>query len=160
MYADVEQLIAPDPRQRASHNRCVAYSGLSSIVARAGEFGRYVAYTVFRMINVNDLALAAENEFAFLEALGLPLVEWSEISPESFKGGFKLIFRSQSGKEVVVNYTDCEFEVHADQKEIFGPNQHPQFAGNMFSREHLIGALPKIRQSIESSLSSFASPAT
>jgi hypothetical protein len=63
-----------------------------SRIARPPELNRYVAY-VFRMINVNDLALAAENEFAFLEALGLPLVEWSEIFPESFKGGFKLIFR-------------------------------------------------------------------
>ena len=42
-------------------------------------------------MNANDLALATENEFAFLEGLGLPLVEWSEIFPESFKGGFKLL---------------------------------------------------------------------
>src|SRR5258706_9512696 len=112
------------------------------------------------LIKVNDLVRAAENEFGFLEALGLPLVEWSEIFPESFKGGFKLIFRGGSGKEMVIKYTDYEFKVHADQREIFGPVQHEPFAGNMFSREHLIGALPKIRQSIELSLSSFASTAT
>jgi hypothetical protein len=112
------------------------------------------------MINVNELVLAAEKEFAFLEDLGFPLAEWSEIFPESFKGGFKLIFRGPSGQNVVIRYTDCEFAVRAGRKEIFGPNQHELFAGNMFSREHLIGALPKIRESIEASLSSFASSAT
>ena len=112
------------------------------------------------VINVDELALAAEKECAFLEGLGFPLAEWSEIFPESFKGGFKLIFRGSSGTKVVIRYTDCEFSVRAGKKEIFGPNQHEPFAGNMFSREHLIGALPKIRQSIESSLRSFASSAT
>jgi hypothetical protein len=61
---------------------------------------------------------------------------------------------------VVIDYTDYEFEVHADEKEIFGPNERAPFAGNMFSREHLIDALPRIRQSIEASLRSFASSAT
>src|SRR5687767_13321035 len=112
------------------------------------------------MISVNELAVAADKEFAFLEGLGFPLTEWSEIFPESFKGGFKLIFRGPLGQKVVIRYTDCEFAVRAGKKEIFGPNQHEPFAGNMFSREHLIDALPKIRQSIEPSLSSFASSAT
>lgn len=111
------------------------------------------------MINLNDLVLAAENEFAFLEDLGLPLVEWSEILPESLKGGFKLVFRGPAGKEVVILYTEYEFVVRADQREIFGPFQHETFAGNMFSREHLISALPRIRQSIAPSLTSFASSA-
>ncbi len=112
------------------------------------------------MISVEELVLAAENEFAFLEGLGFPLVEWSEIFPESFKGGFKLIFQSPSGRQIVIHYTDCEFEVHADDEEIFGTVRHEPFAGNMFSREHLIDALPKIRQSVETLLRSFAGAAT
>ena len=112
------------------------------------------------MVSVNELALAAENEFAFLEGLGLPLVEWSEIFPESFKGGFKLVFRHQSGKQVVITYTDYEFEARADGEVIFGQERHEPFGGNMFSREHLINALPKIRRSIEASLRAFATAAT
>ncbi len=112
------------------------------------------------MIEVNELALAAEKEFAFLEDLAFPLTEWSEIFPESFKGGFKLIFRGPLGHKVVIRYTDCEFAVRAGKKEIFGPTRHEPFAGNIFSREHLIDALPKIRQSIEGSLRSLASSAT
>lgn len=112
------------------------------------------------MISVNELVLAAENEFAFLEGLGFPLAEWSEIFPESFKGGFKLVFRHQSGSQVVIAYTDCEFEAHADGEEVFGPVCHKPFAGNMFSREHLIDALPRIRQSVESSLRAFVGAAT
>ena len=111
-------------------------------------------------ISVNDLALAAENEFAFLESLGFPLTEWSEISPESFKGGFKLIFRNLSGTNVAVVYSDYEFQIHAGSKEIFGPTKHDSFAGNMFSREHLIPALPKIREAVEPALRSFAMGAT
>ncbi|MFN2598354.1 MAG: hypothetical protein ABR563_14330 [Pyrinomonadaceae bacterium] len=108
------------------------------------------------MISVEDILLAAENEFAFLEDLGFPLVEWSEIAPESFKGGFELIFQSSSGRQVVIAYTDCEFEVRADGEEIFGTVRHEPFAGSMFSREHLIAALPRIRQSVETLLRSFA----
>ena len=112
------------------------------------------------MVSVNELALAVENEFAFLEGLGFPLAEWSEIFPESFKGGFKLVFRHQSGKQVVILYTDYEFEVNADGEEIFGPMRHEPFAGNMFSREHLIGALPGIRQSLEPTLLEVVGTAT
>jgi|GEM_PF-2100869 len=115
---------------------------------------------VYVMVSVNELALAAENEFAFLEGLGFPLAEWSEIFPESFKGGFKLVFRHQSGREVVIAYTDYEFKVRAESKEIFGAECHEPFAGNMFSREHLIDALPRIRQSVEASLRAFANAAT
>ena len=111
-------------------------------------------------ISVNDLALATENEFAFLESLGFPLAEWSEIAPESFKGGFKLIFRNPSGAKVTVVYTDYEFQVHAGSKEIFGASKHESFAGNMFSREHLIPALPKIRKAVEPALRSFATGTT
>jgi hypothetical protein len=74
------------------------------------------------------------------------LTEWSEISPESFKGGFKLIFRNSSGTKVTILYTDYEFQVRAGSKEIFGATKHESFAGNMFSREHLIPALPKLRR--------------
>lgn len=112
------------------------------------------------MVSVNELVLAAESDFAFLEGLGFPLVEWSEIFPESFKGGFKLVFRQQSGKQVVITYSDYEFEVRANGEEVFGPTRHEPFAGNMFSREHLIEALPRIRQSVESSLRAFAGVAT
>jgi hypothetical protein len=111
-------------------------------------------------ITVNDVALAAENEFAFLESLGFRLAEWSEISPESFKGGFKLIFRHSSGTKVTIVYTDYEFQVRAGSKEIFGAMKHESFAGNMFSREHLIPALPKIREAVEPALRSFAEKAT
>jgi hypothetical protein len=111
-------------------------------------------------ISVNDLALATENEFVFLESLGFPLTEWSEIFPESFKGGFKLIFRNAAGTKVTVHYTDYEFWVRAGSKEIFGASKHDSFAGNMFSREHLIPALPKIRAAVEPALRSFASRAT
>ncbi len=40
---DVEQVIPPDPRQLASHHRCVISLALSLFVARAGEFQRYAA---------------------------------------------------------------------------------------------------------------------
>ena len=111
-------------------------------------------------ISVNDLALAAENEFAFLESIGFALTEWSEIFPESFKGGFKLIFRNASGTKVTIHYTDYEFWVRTGSKEIFGGTKHESFAGNMFSREHLIPALPKIRAVVEPALRSFAARAT
>ncbi len=111
-------------------------------------------------ISVGDLARAAEKEFAFLEGLGFPLVEWSEIFPESFKGGFKLTFQGSSGAKVKILYTDYEFRVRAGSKELFGASKHESFAGNMFSREHLIEALPKLRQAVESSLRSFAANAT
>ncbi len=117
-------------------------------------------WAVLVMVSVNQLVLAAENEFAFLEGLGFPLAEWSEIFPESFKGGFKLVFRHQSGRKVVINYTDYEFRVRAGSKEIFGAMRHEPFAGHMFSREHLIDALPRIRQSVESTLRSFVGAAT
>ena len=71
-------------------------------------------------IPVNDLALATENEFAFLESVGFALTEWSEIFPESFKGGFRLIVRSTSGTKVTIHYTDYEFWFRAGSKEIFG----------------------------------------
>jgi hypothetical protein len=35
-----EQIIPPDPRQRASYHYCVVSSMLSLFVARAGEFQR------------------------------------------------------------------------------------------------------------------------
>ena len=111
-------------------------------------------------IPVNDLALAAENEFAFLESLGFPLTEWSEIAPESFNGGFKLVFRNASGTKVTILYTDYEFQVRAGSKEIFGASKHDSFAGNMFSREHLLPALPKLRAAVEPALRSFAAAAT
>ena len=111
-------------------------------------------------ISVNNLALAAENEFAFLESLGFPLTERSEIFPESFKGGFELIFRNASGTQVTILYTDYEFQMCAGSKEIFGASKHDSFAGNMFSREHLIPALPKIRAAVEPALRSFAAGAT
>ncbi len=112
------------------------------------------------MVSVSELALAAENEFAFLKVLGFPLAERSEIAPESFKGGFSLMFRHQSGRRVVVTYLDCEIEVRADGEEIFGATRHEPFAGNMFSRQHLLTALPRIRQGVESSLRAFASAAS
>jgi hypothetical protein len=121
---------------------------------------RYKASLIMATITVNDLALAAENEFAFLESLGFPLTEWSEISPESFKGGFKLIFRNSSGTKVTILYTDYEFQVRAGSTEIFGATKHESFAGNMFSREHLIPALPKLRAAVEPALRSFAAAAT
>ncbi len=107
-------------------------------------------------ITVNDLALAAQNEFAFLESLGFPLAEWSEIFPESFQSGFKLIFRNSSGTKVTIIYTNHEFQVRAGSKEIFGALKHESFVGNTFNREHLIPALPKIREAVEPVLRSFA----
>ena len=113
-----------------------------------------------RMISVNDLALACEHEFAFLETLGFPLTEWSELFPESFKGGFTLVFANRSGKRVIISYTDCEFEVRTNGKELFGRTHHEPFSGNMFSREHLTEALPRIRLSVESPLRGMANEAT
>src|SRR5687768_9304439 len=98
---------------------------------------------------VSNLALATEMEFAFLAGLGFELEERREFASESYRGGFEFTFRGSSGEQVTVLYSDCEFEVHANGDEVFGALQHDSFAGNMFSREHLIGALPKIRQSIE-----------
>lgn len=105
---------------------------------------------------VSDLARATENEFAFLAELGLPIVERCEFAPESYRGGFELTFGGASGKRVTILYSDYEFDVRADGNEIFGASKHDSFAGNMFSREHLIPALPKLRAAVEPALRSFA----
>lgn len=109
-------------------------------------------------ISVSDLRLATQNEFAFLADLGLPLVKHREFAPESYRGGFELIFGG-AGKQVTVLYSDCEFDVRADDEELFGATKHGSFAGNMFSHEHLHPALPKLRTAVESALRSFAAAA-
>jgi hypothetical protein len=111
-------------------------------------------------IPLSDLTHATENEFVFLAELGLPIVERREFAPESYRGGFELTFGGASGKRVTILYSDYEFDVRADGNEIFGASKHDSFAGNMFSREHLIPALPKLRAAIESPLRSFAAAAT
>ena len=107
-------------------------------------------------IRIRDLVGAVESEFSFLELIGIPLAESFEIFPESFKGGFELIFRAATGREVRFVYADLELRVCAGNIEVFGAANHEPFAGNMFNREHLIKALPKIRQAVEPTLRSFA----
>jgi hypothetical protein len=111
-------------------------------------------------MTVTDLALATEIEFAFLAGLGFALVERREFAPESYRGGFEFTFRGSPGLRVTVLYSDCEFEVHANGNEIFGASKHDSFAGNMFSHEHLLPALPKLRAAVEPALRSFAAAAT
>jgi len=95
-----------------------------------------------------------------LRRLGLPIVERREFASGSYRGGFELIFGGASGKRVTILYSDCEFDVRADGNEIFGASKHDFFEGNMFSREHLIPALPKLRDAVEPALRSFAAAAT
>jgi hypothetical protein len=111
-------------------------------------------------VTVSDLALAAENEFAFLRSLGFELVKRWEFAPESYRGGFEFVFQNSSGQRVILLYGDCEFEVHTNGDEIFGASNHDPFAGNMFSHQHLLPVLPKLRAAIEPALRSFASLAT
>jgi hypothetical protein len=119
-----------------------------------------MASLVMVAIPVSDLTRATENEFAFLAELGLPIVERREFALESYRGGFELTFGGASGKRVTILYSDYEFDVRADGNEIFGASKHDSFAGNMFSREHLIPALPKLRAATEPALRSFAAAAT
>ena len=111
-------------------------------------------------IPMKNVALAVENEFAFLEDLAAPLVEWADVFPESSNGGFKLTFQTSSGGKVKIAYTDREFSVLAGRRVLFGASKLGSFASSVFSCEQLISALPTIRRELEASLRLFAKGAT
>jgi len=93
--------------------------------------------------SIEEIAERTTAVFAFLRDDGLLLRERRILFPESFKGGFVLIFAGE-GREITVEYLDMQFEVRAGSAEIFGPNTHPQFAGNVFSREHFLEHLSQL----------------
>ena len=41
------------------------------------------SWALMENTSINDLALSTEKEFAFLERLGIHLIEWAELFPES-----------------------------------------------------------------------------
>ena len=101
---------------------------------------------------VEQLAEEAVAAFAFLTSAGFRIASRKVIAPESFKGGFILSFRSGSSL-LEIQYSDMEFVVTHDGREIFGATSHPGFAGNMFSREHLAEFLPGLAESVRKELS-------
>jgi len=92
---------------------------------------------------IEQLAEKTEAEFTFLCSQGLLRQERRILFPDSFKGGFVLTYAG-NGMAVAVEYLDMQFEVRAGEVELFGPNVHPAFSGNMFSREHLLEHLSKL----------------
>ena len=103
------------------------------------------------MVTVEQLADSTENALAFLCEQGLHQSGRRILFPESFKGGFVLTYAG-NGQELTVAYLDQQLEVCAAEAEIFGPKLHPEFAGNMFSREHLLQYLPKLAQVLRAQL--------
>jgi len=102
---------------------------------------------------IEQLADRAEAAFAFLRERGLLLQERRILFPESFKGGFVLTFAG-SGKEITIEYLDMQFEVRVDGVELFGSNTHREFAGNMFSRAHLLEHLAQLASVLRTQLTS------
>jgi hypothetical protein len=101
---------------------------------------------------VEQLVDQTVNAFAFLAPSGFKISSRKIIVPESFKGGFTLSYRS-GGSSLEIQYSDMEFVVTHDGREMFGATNHPGFAGNMFSREHLAEFLPGLAESIRKELS-------
>jgi hypothetical protein len=88
----------------------------------------------------------AQQQFQAALGPGFKVTSREVLSPTSFRGGFRLVFVCAS-REVVVFYADLELEVTCNDQELFGPTLHVGFEGNMFSREHLAKALPRIATS-------------
>lgn len=91
--------------------------------------------------------LASSAEFAFTELFPeFAVTERSLCWEDSFKGGFKLVLEVSS-RRVEVIYSDMEIDVTLNGRELFGHNVHDGFDGNMFSRDDLAKAMPRIAMS-------------
>ncbi len=98
-------------------------------------------------ITVEQLVAETKRVFSFLSERGFHLSNHELSFPESFKGGFVLTFGNAEEK-FVVQYLEMELEIVRGRIELFGPRNHPEFAGNMFSREHLSENIGRIGQLI------------
>jgi hypothetical protein len=96
---------------------------------------------------LNRLASDAQRQFQAALGASFEVTSNELLAPSSFRGGFRLVFVGPSRK-LVVSYTDLEVEVSCNGRELFGPAYHSGFAGNMFSREHLVASLPGIVASV------------
>ena len=104
---------------------------------------------------IEQIADKTEAALAFLSNRGLLFHERRILHPESYKGGFVLTF-SGNGETVTVEYLDMQFEVRIGDAELFGSNLHPEFSGNMFSREHLVEHMPKLAAVLQTQLAKHA----
>jgi hypothetical protein len=96
---------------------------------------------------VVELADQTELLFGFLISRGYRLAERKIVAPEEFKGGFILMFASEKDR-IRIQYLDMEIAVTRGDSELFGDSIHPNFEGNMFSREHLAKALARIADAV------------
>lgn len=103
------------------------------------------------MLSFHELASRTEVEFLSLVRDAWKLESSRVLSPETFKGGFELLFSSEAG-HLSLRYSDMEFEARLDGAEVFGASQHPTFSGNMFSLENLAGCLPRILEATVNAL--------
>ncbi len=103
-------------------------------------------------ITVGELASKTERVFAFLSNVGFQLTNRECLSPDSFKGGFVLTYVA-ANRHVRIQYLDMQLEVSEQNKEVFGPTNHPEFSGNTFSREHLAEHIGHIAKVVERALS-------
>ena len=94
-------------------------------------------------IALGDLASQAEQEFRRRLDPEFGLVSRKIFGESQFRGGFTLEF-SDGSRQLVATYADMEFEVRLNGHELFGPAIHDDFAGAMFSREHLREHFPRI----------------
>jgi hypothetical protein len=99
---------------------------------------------------------AAKERFAFLETLGLPLAEERWPTGDSFRDGFQLIYTG-SPVSVVVEYYDMElviwFQKGREKIPYLFVDQELEanrsgFAGCMFPRNKLAGAVDKMAEDI------------
>ena len=97
------------------------------------------------LVDVTLSALDSEAEIEFQRRLGpkFTLVSSKVLGESHYRGGFTLEF-SDGIRRVVATYGDLEFDVRIDGRELFGPANHGEFSGIMFSREHLREHLPHI----------------
>ena len=94
-------------------------------------------------ITTNELLQQTEHEFRIALGPDCKVVSSNLMVPESYRGGFRIIFQGDRG-EIVASYGDMEFAVTFGERELLGRAVHAGFSGNMFSREHLKEYLPRI----------------
>ena len=94
-------------------------------------------------VALSDLALEAQQEFQRKLGSRFKLVSCKVMGESNYRGGFTLEF-SDGIRHLVAAYGDLEFEARLDGRELFGPDRHGDFAGIMFSREHLREHLHRI----------------
>jgi hypothetical protein len=103
------------------------------------------------MPSISELSTLAKRELDFLQADGWAFESEKILAPEYYRGGFILHFR-RTASELIVEYLEMEFAVKLDGREIFGPQQHPEFSGNVFSREHFAEHLSKLADVVANEL--------